>query len=114
MLTEMTTSTVAEDPALARLVGVVVNELHPLQVWLFGSRAEGRARATSDYDILVVLADDAPRGNFDDRYAWSLGHRAGVVADVIPCTRSEFEEEKCQIDTLPRAAFVRGRLVYER
>jgi predicted nucleotidyltransferase len=114
MFTEMTTSTAPEDPALSRLVSLVVDELHPLQVWLFGSRAEGRARPDSDYDLLVVLPDDAPASDFDDRRVWTLGHRAGVVADVIPCTSTDFEEEKREIDTLPRAAFLRGRLLYER
>lgn len=109
-----TSSTTAEEPAIARLLSIIVDELRPLQVWLFGSRAEGRARADSDYDILVVLPDDAPAADFDDRRVWRLGDRAGVVADIVPCTRSEFEDEKNLLDTLPRAASLRGRLLYER
>jgi hypothetical protein len=38
----------------------------------------------------------------------------GVPVDVVPCTRSEFEEEKHEIDTLARAAYLRGVRVYER
>jgi hypothetical protein len=37
-----------------------------------------------------------------------------IPADIVPCTRSEFEEEKHEIDTLARAAFLRGRRIYER
>ncbi len=44
-----------EDPALDRLLARVVEVMNPLEVWLFGSRAEGRARPDSDYDLLVVL-----------------------------------------------------------
>src|SRR6266545_3077422 len=53
-----TSSTTEADPAITRLLSIIVDELRPLQVWLFGSRAEGRARPDSDYDILVVLPDD--------------------------------------------------------
>ena len=101
-------------PALKRLVDTIVEELAPAAVWLFGSRAEGRARAESDYDLLVVVPDDAPRTSFDLMRLWDLGRRAGLAADIIPCTASDFEEEKLEVDTVPRAAFQRGRLLYER
>ncbi len=48
------------DDALDRLVRHVVNVMKPVEVWLFGSRAEQRARATSDYDLLVVMPDGTP------------------------------------------------------
>jgi hypothetical protein len=38
----------------------------------------------------------------------------GVPVDVVPCTRSEFDEEKHEIDTLARAAVLRGVRLYER
>ena len=86
-----TVSTTAADPGLARLVAhlveLIVGELRPLQVWLFGSRAEGRARPDSDYDLLVVLPNDAPSESFDAVRVWSLGDRAGIIADIVPCTR---------------------------
>jgi predicted nucleotidyltransferase len=103
-----------DDPALERLVRHVVEVLAPLEVWLFGSRAEGRARPDSDYDLLVVLPDDAPASAFDPVRAWRIGYDVRVPADTIPCTRSEFDEEKDEIDTLARAASLRGRKVYER
>ena len=37
-----------------------------------------------------------------------------MTADIIPCTRREFEEEKHEIDSLPRATALRGRKIYER
>ena len=46
--------------------------------------------------------------------AWRLGWEVKVPADVIPCTRSEFDEEKDEIDSLARAAFLRGRKIHER
>ena len=38
----------------------------------------------------------------------------GLPVDVVPCPRSVFEEEKHEVNTLARAAFARGRLLYEQ
>ena len=102
------------DEPLERLVRHVVEAMHPLEVWLFGSRAENRARPTSDYDLLVVMPDETPESELDPVRAWRLGWEARVTADIIPCTRSEFDEEKNELDSLPRAAALRGRKIYER
>src|ERR1043165_6586667 len=102
------------DEPLERVVRHVVEAMHPLEVWLFGSRAENRARPTSDYDLLVVIPDGTPEPELDPVRAWRLGGDVQVTADIIPCTRSEFDEEKHEIDSLPRAAVLRGRKLYER
>jgi uncharacterized protein len=104
----------AMDAPLERLLRHVVEAMHPLEVWLFGSRAEGRARPSSDYDLLVVMPDGTPAMTLDPVHAWRIGWEAGVTADIVPCTRSEFDEEKDELDTLPRAAVLRGRKIYER
>jgi uncharacterized protein len=102
------------DTELERLVRHVVEVMNPLEVWLFGSRAEGRARPSSDYDLLVVMPDGTSESDLDPVRAWRLGWEARVTADIIPCTRSEFDEEKHEVDSLPRAATLRGRKIYER
>lgn len=86
----------------------------PEEIWLFGSRAEGRARPDSDYDLLVVLPDGTPEEQLDVVAAWTLVRGLDIPADIVPCTRAELEEEKLEIDTLARAAFLRGRRIYER
>ena len=113
-MTTMAATTEPSEAALDRLVRHVVDVMHPLQVWLFGSRAEDRARETSDYDLLVVMPDGTPEIDLDPVRAWRLGWEVRVTADIIPCTRSEFEEEKHEIDSLPRVASLRGRKLYER
>ena len=55
-------------PILARLV----ERLNPEAIWLFGSRAEGRARPDSDYDLLVVVPDGAPGAELDAVGAMAL------------------------------------------
>jgi uncharacterized protein len=97
-------------PVLERIVAA----LSPEEIWLFGSRAENRARPKSDYDLLAILPDGTPEAELDPVRAWSLVRGLGVPVDIMPCTRSEFEEEKHEIDTLARAAFLRGIRLYER
>ena len=99
---------------IAPLVERIVAHLRPEEIWLFGSRAEGRARPDSDYDLLAVLPDDAPESALDLLKAWELTCGLGIPADLVPCTRSDFEEEKNDVGTLPRAAYHRGRCIYER
>jgi predicted nucleotidyltransferase len=110
----MASTTHAMDAPLERLMRRVVEVMNPLEVWLFGSRVDGRARATSDYDLLVVMPDGTPEAELDPVRAWRLGWDVRVTADIVPCTRSEFDEEKDEIDSLPRAAMLRGRKIYER
>lgn len=106
--------TASEQEALRPVISRLAARLHPEEIWLFGSRAEQRARADSDYDLLAVLPDGTPEADLDPIHAWSTVRGLGIPVDVVPCTRSEFEEEKHEIDTLARAAFLRGIRIYER
>jgi predicted nucleotidyltransferase len=114
-MVDLETSAPASDlRSLAPLLDRIVARLSPEEVWLFGSRAEGRARPDSDYDLLVVMPDGTPEAQLDVVSAWTLVQGLDIPADIMPCTRAEFEEEKHEIDTLARAAFLRGRRIYER
>jgi len=42
-----------------------VEGLKPFRIYLFGSRAEGRARPESDFDLVVVFDDDASNSEAD-------------------------------------------------
>jgi uncharacterized protein len=99
---------------IAPLLERIVARLEPVEIWLFGSRAEGRARPDSDYDLLAVLPDDAPESALDLMKAWELTCGLGIPADLVPCTKSDFDDEKDEVGTLARAAYHRGRRIYER
>ncbi|MGQ0663997.1 MAG: nucleotidyltransferase domain-containing protein [Pseudomonadota bacterium] len=100
--------------ALQKLLARIVPALDPEALFLFGSRAERRARPDSDYDLLVIMPDDAPRERINMVAAYEATRGAGVAADVIPCRRSIFERKKYVPGTLSRSAWLRGTLVYER
>ncbi|HJM48568.1 MAG TPA: nucleotidyltransferase domain-containing protein [Alphaproteobacteria bacterium] len=98
----------------AALLARIVERMDPLAIWLFGGRALGRARADSDYDLLAIMPDGTPEDELDPVKAWGVTRGLGVPVDLVPCTLSEFDEEKDEIDTLARAAFLHGKLIYER
>ena len=99
---------------IATLIRRIVERLDPEEIWLFGSRAEGRGGPDSDYDLLAVLGDEAPEADLDLVKAWELTCGLGIPADLVPCRRSDFEGEKDEVGTLPGAAYHRGRRIYER
>ena len=83
-------------------------------IYLFGSRAEGRARPDSDFDLVVVFADDAPNrdADYDEVYAPLLG--LGVGCDVIPCRWSEFQEVLADPTNSWQPVWASAKRVYER
>lgn len=98
---------------LKTLLARIADQYHPLEVWLFGSRARGDARPTSDWDLLVVVSDDASDDDLEPLTAWRLQKGAGVYADVIPYRASEFHADRDTVNTLAYSVGVEGVLIYE-
>jgi predicted nucleotidyltransferase len=67
-----------------------VRDLDPEQIWLFGSRAEGRHRPDSDFDLFVVTRTNSGDSghDYDAVCAPILG--LGVGCDVVPCRADDF------------------------
>ena len=68
-----------DDPVVARVVRRVVEEVAPLRVVLFGSRARGTARPDSDVDLLVVVPDGTERRATAKRLYRRLGWAESVI-----------------------------------
>ncbi len=92
----------------------IEQEYHPAEVWLFGSRAHGSAGATSDWDLLVVVPDDANQDVFDPMRAWRAQKAAGVVADLVICTESDFDADRNTVNTIGYVVAKEGLRVFER
>lgn len=97
-----------------RLLARIIEAMRPDQIWLFGSRARGGARPSSDWDLLVVVPDDSTEEEMDLMHAWQLIRDLRIPADVIPVRRSEFEEARDLVGTLVRTVVGEGRRVYAR
>lgn len=98
----------------APLLSRIIEAMRPVQIWLFGSRARGGARPTSDWDLLVVMPDDATDDELDLMHAWQTVRDLRIPADVIPVRLREFEEARDHAGTLVRTVVGEGRRVYAR
>lgn len=63
---------VASDPVLREAVRRIVAQFHPRRVVLFGSRAWGAPAVESDYDLLVLVDDDADARSVSGQVSWAL------------------------------------------
>ena len=106
-------ASLAEDVP-APLLSRIIEAMRPEQIWLFGRRARGAARPTSDWDLLVVLPDDATDDELDLMHAWQTVRDLRIPADVIPVRRTEFEEARDHAGTLVRTVVGEGRQIYAR
>jgi uncharacterized protein len=96
------------------LLRSVVERLKPRRVILFGSRATGHAQPDSDWDLLVVVDDDAP----NESIGWRSLHEArrgfhGAV-DILACRESSFQDRRDIVGSLPWIAVTDGIVVYDR
>jgi predicted nucleotidyltransferase len=103
------------DPILAEIVRRLVEAYHPERVYLFGSHARGEAGPDSDYDLMVVVPDNAPPDLRRSRRAyealWGLGGW-GTAADVLVWTREEFDKRLHLRASLPSTILREGRLLH--
>ena len=110
--TEMMKPPSADDPALREIVRRLVGVYHPERIYLFGSTARGDAGPDSDYDLMVILSDEAPphlrRGN--------PGYRAlrgtGVAADVQVWPQGDFNRQLHLKASFPSTIVREGKLLY--
>lgn len=100
------------DPTLAELVRRLVPAYRPELVYLFGSRSRGEAGADSDYDLLLVVADDASPERRRSRLAYEVLRGTGVAADVVVCTRAWFDRRRGLQASLPATVLREGRLLH--
>ncbi len=102
----------ASDPALAEVVRRLVEAYQPERIYLFGSVARGDAEPDSDYDLLVVVPDDAPPERRRSRLAYEVLRGTATAADVLVCTRSYFERRRSLKASLPGAVLREGMALH--
>lgn len=100
------------NPVLAELVRRLVPAYEPERVYLFGSRARGEAARDSDYDLLLVVPDDAPRDRLGSQLAYRLLWGTAVGVDVVVWTRSAFERRARVPASLPATVLREGKLIH--
>jgi predicted nucleotidyltransferase len=102
----------AAAPLLQEIVSRLVKAYHPERIYLFGSAARGDAGPDSDYDLMLVLPDEAPA----ELRREALGYRAlrgtGTAVDLLVWTRRDFDLQLHLKASLPSTVLREGKLVY--
>jgi predicted nucleotidyltransferase len=103
---------IEDDRRLAEVVRRLREVYKPERIYLFGSMARGDAGPDSDYDLLLVVPDDASLEQQDSDLAYRTLRGTGIGADVVVWTRSRFERRKHVICSLPATVLREGRLLH--
>ncbi|MCC6764083.1 MAG: nucleotidyltransferase domain-containing protein [Deltaproteobacteria bacterium] len=101
-----------QDPRLGEVLRRLVDAYRPETIDLFGSYARGDVGPDSDYDLMVVVSDDAPPERRRSRLAYERLWGTGIAADVLVWTRSRFDSRLPLRASLPATVMREGRLLY--
>ena len=96
------------------LLQILVPNMQPEEIYLFGSHARDDAHANSDIDLFLIMPDDAPAEKLRLNYVSHLLRDSKILSDAIPCRRSRFEARKDEFGTLSHAVASEGIQIYAR
>jgi len=100
------------DAVLSEIVRRLVEAYRPERMYLFGSKARGDADADSDYDIVVVVPDDSSPERRRSRLAYEVLWGTRIAADVLVCTREQFQSRLSVAASLPATVMREGKLLH--
>ena len=101
-----------KDPVLAEIVRRLVAAYEPERVYLFGSHSRGDVGPDSDYDVLVIVPDDAAPERRRSRLAYEALWGTGTATDVVVMSRSYFDWMLGSVASLPATVLREGRTLY--
>lgn len=106
--------TLEGDRTLGEIVRRLAEAYLPERIYLFGSRARGDYGPDSDYDLVVVVPDDAPPERRQDRFAYEELRDLEAPTDILVYRSSYFEARRHLKASLPGIVLREGRLLYGR
>lgn len=108
----MTDLILKNDPKLRLVVERLVSAYCPDRIYLFGSIARGDADADSDYDLMVLVPDDAVSVRRSSRLAYQALRGTGIAVDVLVWTSGGFERRARVVASLPATVLREGKLLH--
>ena len=108
--TVLTDPLLQRDAKLREVIARLVDAYRPERIYLFGSLARGEAGPDSDYDLMLIVPDDAAPERRGSRLAYRALRGTGTAADVLVSTRSRFEARARVQASLPATVLREGRL----
>jgi uncharacterized protein len=103
---------IMDDRILQTMVKRLVGAFQPERIYLFGSKARGDSNPDSDYDLMVVVSDDAPSEKRRSRLAYQVLRGTRTAADVMVWTKTAFDKRLHIPSSLPSIIEREGKLLY--
>jgi len=108
----MTDASVEQEQKLAEIVRRLVAAYQPERIYLFGSAARGDSGPDSDYDLLVIVPDDATAERRDGGRAYLALWGVGTAVDAVVCTSGWFHARTHLKASLPGTVLREGKLLH--
>jgi len=102
----------ATDPVVKEIVRRLVDVYHPERIYMFGSAARGDAGPESDYDFMVVVADQTPPEQRRTTAVFKALFDISAPIDVLVWTRCEFDKRLHLKVSFPSTIVREGKLLY--
>ena len=106
-----------EDAMLREMVEVIIREVDPETIILFGSRARGQAGPDSDVDLLVVESEpfSIQRSRRREAFRLSMALRPLPISkDILIYSRDEFNYWRDSLNHVVGRASREGRVLHAR
>ena len=100
-----------KDPLVERVVRRIAEAIHPRQIILFGSRAQGAGRYDSDLDLVIIYDGPIPKRDLKHR-VHELFEHPDFSMDLFVLKSDELHRQKHVANTLAREITEKGILVY--
>ena len=108
----MTKPVFGSDRRLDEVVRRLVEAYRPESIYLFGSVARGDGDAESDYDLLIIVPNDAPPDRRRSRLAYEVLRGTGTPVDALVCSHDWFFSRIHLRASLPGTVLREGRLLH--
>jgi predicted nucleotidyltransferase len=102
----------AGDAELAEAVRRLAEVYRPERIYLFGSVARGDAGPNSDYDLMILVPDSAPREMQSEDAGYFALRGSGAAADIQVWRRADFDRQLHLKASLPSTVAREGKLLY--
>ena len=103
-----------DENLLYEIKNIIVSELNPVKIILFGSHAYGKPHKGSDLDLLVIVDNlECKRRDLVFKIR-KLLRKYAIPKDIIVASVKEVEEWKNVKQSFLTSIINKGRVIYER
>ena len=100
-------------PYIDQIISIIVSNVSPEQIVLFGSYARGNYTNKSDIDLLIIKKDMKNGHKISDElYMAFFENKIKIPVDLIPIDYDKYNKLKNQIGYIYKTIKEEGRIIY--